>query len=605
MKTILFFSFFTLVITEILGLFNALNYLGLLFCWTIIDVILIYLLIKKNSFSVINVIKNKLIISVRTLNKLEKFIFGFTIIIFLGVFFQGLIYPTNNWDSMAYHMPRIIHWIQNENLAHYRTSIYPQLNSPPFAEQIILNINLLLGNDYFSNSVQLFYLLATGIVASLIAKKIGLNRVIQILSFFIVLTLPESILLASSTHNELVMSFFVLSSIYFFMITIQQTTTINFLLLGFSIGLALATKAPAYIFLTVFVFMWAGYQLYLIVTQQKLKILNYLIVLFSVVLINSGHYYRNYQLTENLFGLNEDIKNKYVNEEHSLLMLVSNMSKNILSQFGLPKIAPIAYHAAEKFHKTIGVDLHNPKTTFESYSIDPLAIHENNGANPYYMLLLLVSMWWMIFTVKKRNKMLVIFWIGILLTFLLFCFYLKWEPWVKAHVTFFILYAIVLAAFLESLLKYKMIFSVIIVGFIGFATLTMTFNYSRPYITLPPFTSVIKISDNRYQKYFSRFLEFYPDYKTVHQEINKKKYKNIGLMLNSYDMEYPLFINSYRNDVKPIHINASELSDELPIQSEVDCIVSTNYLDSIVFKNQVFYNAMKGNDRYLYLFLKK
>jgi len=309
-KAILFFSFFTIIITEILGLFNALHYLALIACWSIIDVIIIFLLLKRKSFNAINFIKSKLITKVKSLHKWEKFFIGFSIFIIVGVFFQGLIYPSNNWDSMAYHMPRIIHWIQNESLAHYRTSIYPQLNSPPFAEQLILNINLLIGNDYFSNSVQLFYLLATGLVSSLIAKKIGLNRFIQILSFFLVITLPESILLASSTHNELVMSFFVLSSIYFFIDTSRLSKTISFLFLGFSVGLAIATKAPAYIFLTVFVFIWIAYQLYLIVIHKKIKIINYLIVLLTVLLINSAQYFRNYQLTNHLFGLNEDIKNK-------------------------------------------------------------------------------------------------------------------------------------------------------------------------------------------------------------------------------------------------------------------------------------------------------
>ena len=39
-----------------------------------------------------------------------------------------------------------------------------------------------------------------------------------------------------------------------------------------------------------------------------------------------------------------------------------------------------------------------------------------------------------------------------------------------------------------------------------YALLILVFNYSRPLITLEPFTSSIKISDDRYKKQFSRFL---------------------------------------------------------------------------------------------------
>jgi hypothetical protein len=46
----------------------------------------------------------------------------------------ALITPPNMYDSMTYHMSRVVHWIQNGSLAHYPTSIGRQLFLPPGAE---------------------------------------------------------------------------------------------------------------------------------------------------------------------------------------------------------------------------------------------------------------------------------------------------------------------------------------------------------------------------------------------------------------------------------------------------------------------------------------
>ena len=81
--------------------------------------------------------------------------------------------------------------------------------------------------------------------------------------------------------------------------------------------------------------------------------------------------------------------------------------------------------------------------------------------------------------------------------------------------------------------------------------------------------------------------------------------KNIGLMYGSYGMEYQLFLNSYRNEVKPIHINSYRSCSFIPVSGPIDCIVSTRYKDVINYDDEVFYNVTPDNDGYLYLFLKK
>ncbi len=605
-KGALFFSILVLGLTEILGYFNFLNYNNLIITWGMIDAALLYFIVKRKSINIISIVLNKTKVAIKTFNSWEKFLLGFSVFIVLGILVQGLIYPTNNWDSMAYHMPRVIHWIQNESLAHYRTTVYPQLNSPPLAECIILNLNLLAGNDYFSNTVQLFYLVASAIALSSVSKQLGLSRFGQLLTSFILVCIPEVILLSSSAHTEIVVSFFMIAGIYYLIKTIGEPSLINFVLLGCFFGMAAASKATFYIYIAPFVVAWGMFQLYLIIfKKEKLRWLHYILLILSFVVLNVGHYSRNYQLTGSVFATSESLHYYYVNEEHSVKMMISNITRNISSQFGFPKIAPIADKTTRKLHKLINSDPDNLKTTTHDYRVDPLATHENNGSNIYHMILVLLSIVWVLISIKKLNPLLTVYWIAIILSFLLFCFYLKWQPWAKLHAPFFIFYSIVLAHFLMKTLKSKILFSIAIFGFVCYATAILLFNWSRPIITYPPFTSKIKITDNRYKKYFSRFIRYHKDYKIVSNQIASHNLKSIGLLFGDYDMEYQLFLNPYRNNIKSFHINSHEICEQIPMQEKLDCIVSTKYEHLIEFRGEKYYNVTKGNDGYLYLFLKK
>ncbi len=606
LKSILVFSVSILGFTEILSLFKSLNYINLVICWSVFDVMLLYFILKKKSFKNIATFRVRLLGVVKSLNSFERFLVGFSVFIIVGVFFQGIIYPTNNWDSMAYHMARIVHWIQNESLEHYRTPVYSQLISPPFAEEVILNVNLLFRGDFFSNCVQLFYLIGTIISVSLVAKELGLNRFGQILSSFILICIPEVILLGSSTHTELVLSFFMVSSIYFIIKNLKRQSFNSFLFLGLALGLSTATKSTAYLYLSPFVLTWILLSLY---RNWKnpigLRLVYSIVVIVGFVLVNSGHYSRNYTLTSSVIGISSDIKNIYVNEEFSLEVTASNLIRNVSSQFGVPKVAPVAKSAAVGFHDFIGEDINNSKTTYSNFEIDPLATHENNGANPYHTILMILSSVWIMICFRKIDKRVLLLWIVTMVSFLLFCFYLKWQPWVKLHAPFFVFYSVVMAHFLISVIKKEFVHYVIVLGFMLNALLILLFNYSRPFISLPPYTSEININDQRSAKYYSRFVEYQSDYENILEQLKARKFKNIGLLFGVYDMEYQLFRDVYTSDINPVHINACSISESITELSPVDCVVSTMEKDVIEYNGENYYNTTKEGDGYLYLFLKK
>ena len=75
---------------------------------------------------------------------------GISIIIAL-VGTVALLSPPNTWDVMTYHLPRIVHWLQNRSVAFYPTHEPRQLFMPPWAEFAVLHFHALFGDDRLDN----------------------------------------------------------------------------------------------------------------------------------------------------------------------------------------------------------------------------------------------------------------------------------------------------------------------------------------------------------------------------------------------------------------------------------------------------------------------
>ena len=165
---VLIVGIFITLTTEVLSLFNFLNRLSILICWLILFVfglVKLHNLSRLNSF---NILSKKNISS-----SLIFFSFLSLFIILFMTFLTALIYPPNTPDSMSYHMPRVMHWIQNQNVDFYPTSTTRQLYVSPFSEYVILHLQLIVNGDRLANLVQWFSMFGSLIGVSLIARELG------------------------------------------------------------------------------------------------------------------------------------------------------------------------------------------------------------------------------------------------------------------------------------------------------------------------------------------------------------------------------------------------------------------------------------------------
>jgi hypothetical protein len=608
LKSVLIFSVLTVFITEITSSLHLLKFQFVFLFWIGACIFsVLFLLSKKDKLlPFITILKQDVKNNFCSLNKLEKYLIFSIVAILVLVFIQGVIYPPNNWDSMTYHLARIINWISNQSVEHYPTHIFRQIYQPPLSEFIILHFNILNCGDYFSNSVQFFFLVFSSFAVVSMVEIIGLNRKYKLIAIVLLFTIPEVILQASSTQNDVVVSFFILTSIYFSVKSINELNFQNYFFLGLSIGLGILTKATAYIYLFPVIFI-----LVIVVLIKLCRTKNYTYLRYSIIAalicvsVNSGHYTRNYKLSNNILGVDNIESKMYSNENMSPILLLLNIIKNAGLHIGQYPINKLSYKVIYKLHLITGVNIDNRETNFGNtiYSgVTTIPNHEDTAPNLIHFFLAVLSFILISINVLqnkiKYSKIALYFATILLLQMILFCLYLKWQPWgTRLHTPLFMLsiplicYAINLNNIYIKIL-YKLIHIIVFYAF-----LIVLFNNSRPFLS-NSYTARISITDNRYKKYFANRPNLYDEYNAIVENVKKSNYKNIGLILGTDDWEYPLFCQFYGKGVNPIHINVSNISKDISLNlNNIDCIISTTLNDTkIDFNEKNFYNQNINNN---------
>ena len=124
--------------------------------------------------------------------------------LFFLVTLTAFLYVPNTYDSMTYHMARVVHWMQQGSIDYYVTNIRRQNEMGPGAEYLILFFQIISGTDRLANSVQWisFLLLPAGLYY--LSRLLKINRYAIPWIILLCMTTPMALLQASSTQNDLV-----------------------------------------------------------------------------------------------------------------------------------------------------------------------------------------------------------------------------------------------------------------------------------------------------------------------------------------------------------------------------------------------------------------
>jgi hypothetical protein len=424
-KSHLLFFCLIAVSTEIISAFDSLDLSALLFVWILFGLtsLTVFFFVGRRRKSIF------LIPAPHNLSPQAIFLLGSIGLLLLATLITAFIYPPNTWDSMTYHMSRVAHWISNKSVSFYPTAITRQNYQMPLAEFAIAHLQILSNSDVFANMVQWVSFVVLICLAALLAAEFGFNRRLQLLSAFMVATLPMAILQSTSTQNDLVVSGFIMS-FALYMLRLEKNFTLHHI--GFAslaLGLALLTKGTAFIYCTAIgillsipLMLKAGLNL----RDQARVIAGLTVIIILAVALNSGHFWRNYKLYGNPFSREGEL---YWNETMSARNLISNLVRNFALHLGTPSpyINRLTYRATQL---ALGKDLNNAATTFRGQKfLIPYGPHEDVAGNFFHLFgggLGLVAVF---INYRRSNSRLKRYALSLIFGIVLYCGLFKWQPW--------------------------------------------------------------------------------------------------------------------------------------------------------------------------------
>lgn len=440
----------------------------------------------------------------------------------------AVLSPPNSADAMAYHMPRVIYWAQAGSVAFFPTPYFNQITLQPLAEYFMLHTYVLSGGDRLINLVAFGAFLGSIVAVSALAGAMGLGSRGQGFAALFCATLPNGILQASGAKNDWMLALWLACLLYF---AVRR----NALFTGLSAGLALATKATAYLFappLLAVALFWPG-------TRPAWRRMGVCLVA-GILLINGPQYVRNFHLSGSILGYDSahgDGFFRWRNEHPGLKSTISNLLRNASDQFGARSARwnRAVYGAVLRLHKALGLDPQDPATTWRWAAYEPpvSSNHEANAHNRWHLLLLVAAL---ALAAAARSRRWLLYGGALVAAFLLFCFYLKWQPYLaRLELPLFALGA-PLAAFALGKLRPRWLAVALAVFLVNNARPMLFENWTRR-LHGPGNLFVTSRDDN----YFADMSQFdnRASYFTAADLTARSGCSLVGIDIGVYQLEYP------------------------------------------------------------------
>ena len=527
--------------TEILSLFSKITRSALAIMWTIpiiIGIVWGWLWLRKGKALRLPIVYHQDTRAGTVLDLLLILILIITAVV-------AVISPPNSSSAVVSRMSRIAHWTQNQSLVHYATGVETQNSNASGAEILQLNLFILAGNDRTVNLVAWIAFAGMAAAAASLAEVLGASYNGQRMAAIFSATIPAAITQATSSMNDVVVSFWIVSTVLMLLAYTQRSAKpINLVLAAFAAALAISTKATA------FLFLWP-FALYIIVVllQRKglPKMLLWALVALAVMgVVNGGHFWRN-QVAYGKFYQPVELTNQ-TNDVRNWKVLVSNLTRNaaLHADLPFPRAENWLTNNIFKLHERLGISENDPLTTVDGeFYIPAINTSERTSGNPLHAMLIVFSFVVIIGMVilGKESPELLVFTGAIFFSLLLFCYLLKWQPTNgQLHLPYFVLFAPLVAILLDRLAKFRfetLVATLLLLYSIPWLLMTR----ERPVITLEDVTFPISVfSGQREALYFATNPDDYEPYLAISNAIKKTGVKAIGLDLPEDSEEYPFWV---------------------------------------------------------------
>jgi hypothetical protein len=361
------------------------------------------------------------------------------IVVLVGV--TAVLSPPNTWDAMEYHMPRVAIWASNHTVQFYPTIDYPQLFQSPYAEYVMLHLYVLADGDRFVNLVQWFSWIGSILGVSLIAACFGADRKGQLLGAVAAATLPTAILGASGAKNDLVVTLWIVLTVYYLLQFGRKNRSGYLLGSSVAAGLAVFSKGTAYVFLPCLVL--ACWILAEATTRRKLLQLAVLLLLPTIV-FNGPQYIRNYHLSGSPVGFSSPFGNgpEFANRRFrigkpSIRGSVANIIRHVALNFGTRNddFNEWEYRQFARVIRWTGSDPDDRDSIEERESGAPnhfriprFSREEVLAGDPIHFGLFVSAVVLLLAGIPRRRWNAIVFSGGVCGAFVMFCAFFRWQP---------------------------------------------------------------------------------------------------------------------------------------------------------------------------------
>jgi hypothetical protein len=457
----------------------------------------------------------------------------------------ALVAAPNTWDSMTYHMTRVMHWQQDRSLDFYATNIQRQLHLTPGAEFATLHLQLLSGGDRLANLPQWLAFMGSLLIVSLIAARLGATARGQALAALFCATLPMGILQSTSTQNDLVIAYWLVCLAA--LVTDATPGAWPWMpALGAALGLATLTKATAFVFALPFL-VWLAVRL-----RARPARLAAVAVVSGLLLIaaNGGQFTRNHELYGSPFGPDGEGDRqeiKYLNGYFSAPEVASNVLRNTTLQVSTPvtRVNYLMERTVVAVHRGLGIDPSDPETTYGStrFSVRQTSNGEDTAGNPLHFALLVGVAVVVMASRRYRRSPLLPYLLCLVTGFLLFSLLLRWQPWnSRLMLPLFILGSAITGSVLGDVPR-RLPMAAFAIGLTFAATPWLVANRSRPLVASAALqTSPSILATSRTDQYFVKRPELEAPYRSAAALITARGARRVGLVCNEDAWEYPLWV---------------------------------------------------------------
>lgn len=542
-------TFILVISTEILSFFHGISYFSIVLLWSVIDLagILIGVILIKKEKIVLTDLKHLFLFY---LSEVHPILVVVGMICTIAIYLSYRTIPYN-WDSMTYHLTRIVHWAQNGSIAHYACHDISQISGPPLAEFVNLHVYILSGNtDLYVNLLQAFSYAVSVVLVYKISKKIGCNRLFASLAALIFSTSPIVFGEALSTQVDIYSGLWLLIFVYVTLdftapncrIYWNQETLFKLLLMGVSVGFCYLAKPSVFIGVMVFV-LW----IFAMCLLRKDEIRTIIKAACTVIL--TAFFVILPELARNLITFHsissEETSTGFLVHSWDIRYLLSNLVQNI--GFNLPGRYFNIGEYVDKIIFKISYILYGgqelPSSLREFTLSDPTNMsHDRAISSTLIWLFILAILFGGIVALKKIRKKdqwdrmySLGYVLSSMMSWIIFCTVVRWYMFITRYE---IGYLALLAPAVMWVFQYifksrkELVYAFAgILCFISISTLGELIDYHKKFL---------ETNENRIEGYFA-VRDLYDDYTRIAEYITEKGYGQIGFICGSDSYEYPLW----------------------------------------------------------------